>query len=225
VSELSSIEKPVLYVEGKNDVTTLTHAWEKLNPSINLPFLIKSCNPIDNSDDEISSAGEGTLKMLISTIPADNPKIAIAMFDRDTAGVNAYKKLPKLFKEDLSIDAKISINGTAAAFIIPIPPGKEGYAEVQNLLPEFYFSDSVFDMKTSQGHGLKLRQPTISSTLDINARPTLEKKTSESPYHKQIVNGKTVFAENIIPLLSSDEFSNFKYIFDKVESLIIMLNH
>ncbi len=122
-------------------------------------------------------------------------------------------------------EGKIAKNGKAAALLLPIPPGKEEYAKVQNLCLEFYFSDTALQQTTAEGHGLKLRQPTIQRVLKMPGRPIIdEEEESDLPHSRYILEGKTVFAGSIVPSLDPSEFESFRALFQAIESFISHLH-
>lgn len=215
--DLLTATKPVLYVEGKLDVAVLEIAWSKLFPEMTIPFSIKSCNPLPE-DDETDAGGCETLTRLLSVIPSDNPHLVVGIFDYDRAGINAYTKLPNYFDELPELDsAKLSRNNKAIGMLLPVPPERAEYAEYKNLPLEFFFGEATLSLQNSDGRGLILQQ-TETITRDMFTGEEVSRQASELPHSRQIISGKTVFAEDIVPSLNAGEFELFRYFFDKINA-------
>lgn len=219
-TELEQSIKPVVYVEGKTDEMILNTAWCKLYPDQIMPYVVKNCDPIPE-DTSGGAAGYKTLVKFLSTVRSDSKHIAIGIFDRDADGISGYEKeLPNYFETNLQLDAKISQNHKAVAFMLPIPEGKQKYAEMLNLCIEFYFNEDALLQQTPEGWGLQFRQPEIEVKVKAKGSPTLETNVSTSNYTRQVINGKTVFAETVTSTLAPSEFEPFKLIFDKIQSIL-----
>jgi len=219
-TELEQSVRPVIYVEGKTDEIILNAAWAKLFPDQVKPFVIKNCDPLPE-DTGGGAAGVDTLAKLLSTVRTDSTHIAIGVFDQDQDGINVYNKnLPKYFEEISELEAKVSQSRRAASFLLPIPAGKEDYASYFNLCIEFYFSESVLSQRTPEGWGLEFRQPEAETRIKMKGAPILETKISTLPQTRQIIEGKTVFAETIVPTLDAGEFEPFRLIFNKIRSIL-----
>ena len=212
---------PVVYVEGKNDVQILKTAWAKLYTN-NMPFDIKSCDPLAEDSDG-GAAGVDTLASFLKTVRADSPHFAIGIFDRDSKGTNIYNSLPRYFVEVESLDAKISKNHKAAAFLLPVPAHKQQYVDCYNFCIEFYFSDAALERRTNDDRGLGFRQPEIEKRVRSDGGPIIEVSLSDLPHTRQIVSGKTIFANNIVPSLHSDEFDLFTLVFEKIHAILSYL--
>jgi hypothetical protein len=139
------------------------------------------------------------------------------MFDRDQEGINRYNKLPAYFRETAALEAKLSQNKRAAAFLLPVSPGREGYF---NLAIEFLFSDEALSLQTAGGFGLVFRQPDIEKRARCPGNPLIGLEQSDLPETRQIVGGKTVFAEQIVPTLDRREFEHFVLVFDKIHAIL-----
>lgn len=214
-AQLEQSSKPVVYVEGKTDAAILSTAWDKLAPEETMPFDISSCDPLPEGVDG-GAGGAETLRKFLSTVREDSPHIAIGIFDRDQEGITAYKRLPKYFKEVGEIGARVSLNGKAAAMLLPVPPGKEEYVNFLNMVIEFYFSEQALSRRTDDGYGLTFRQPEIQEVVRCSGAPVLHKRASDLPHTRQVVDGKRAFAESIVPGLDTVEFEHFSLIFDKI---------
>lgn len=216
--ELARSSMPIVYCEGKNDARALGVAWDKLFPDTEMPFGVKHCDPLPESGHG-GAGGAGTLKTFLSTVRADSPHLAIGIFDRDQEGCKAYERLPAYFDLIPDIEAKASQNGKAAAFLLPVPVGREAYARLLNLYTEFYFGEQVLSLRNEQGYGLEFEQPEIEQRLASPGNPILATERSSRPETRQIVGGKTVFAEDIVATLDPDEFENFALIFERVRQI------
>jgi hypothetical protein len=218
-SELAKSSRPVVYVEGKHDATLLNIAWEKLFVDEPMPFTVKHCDPLPEGEGG-GAGGAGTLTRLLSTVPADNPHVAIGIFDRDKEGIDAYDGLPKYFKEIADLDAKVSKSLTAIAFLLPIPPRRARYADLLNFYIEFYFGEDALAQTTPEGHSLVFEQPEIEVRLRRHGHPLLETRESDLSEARQIVSGKKVFAESIAPNLDPQEFEHFELIFERIKDVL-----
>lgn len=219
---LEESTKPVIYVEGKTDQEILYTAWKKLYSDRPMKFVIKSCDPLLPSSSD-GAGGAGTLVKLLSTVQPDSPHIAIGVLDRDKEGTDAYDKLPNYFEPSPQIEAKISQNRKSAAFLLPVPPGREGYAKYFNLYIEFYFSETALSQQTREGWGLEFRQPQIETRVRSKGAPILTVAPSNLPETRQVINGKTVFAEKIVPTLEPSEFESFRLIFEQIQRVLTHL--
>lgn len=223
-AELEQITKPVVFVEGKTDVMILNTAWTKLFSGQEMPFVIKNCDPLSQEDSTGGSAGTSTLEKLLSSVPADSERIVIGIFDSDEAGMKTYAKLPRYFEEISEIPAKVSKNAKAAAFLLPVPEGKERYREYKNFSIEFYFDESALAQRTSEGWGLDFTQPKIKTQVEMQGAPILDHKESTLLETRHIVERtKTVFAERIVPTLDTQDFQPFRLVFDQITRVLIHL--
>ncbi|MDM8527161.1 hypothetical protein QUF58_03015, partial [Anaerolineales bacterium HSG24] len=213
--ELAQNSQPVVYVEGKTDMVILQTAWQKLYGDETMPFRIISLIP-DNQ--KFGAAGVGSLTKIIRAVRADSPQLVIGLFDRDSEGIKkGYNQLPKNFlSEDAALQAKIARNKKAAAFLLPIPQGRERHAEFENLCIEYLFSDAVLAMKTSDGKGLEL----VAQQKSVKVGSVTKQFTIEDSAAHQIKGNKKAFAEQIVPTLDKTEFEAFHAIFTKIERLI-----
>lgn len=219
---LNGSATPVVYVEGKNDVKILKTAWEKLFPNQHMNFNLKSCDPLPDGADG-GAGGAVTLNRFLSTVRSDSPHIAIGIFDHDKAGKKAFESLPDYFLNVRGLNGvKRSRSKTAVALLLPVPDGKEEYAEISNLYIEFFFSEEALTRQNEGGQGLIIEQPEIEKRVCLQGGPVIEKTRSTLAYTRQIKEGKSVFADDIIPNLDSHEFENFRIIFDKIESILAL---
>jgi RNA-directed DNA polymerase len=211
--------KPLILTEGKTDAMILNTAWTKLFSGRPIPFDIKGCDPLPEGLGG-GAGGTDTLTSSLKTVRADSPRVVIGILDQDHEGATAYERLPSYFEEVPDIGAKVSQNRKAAAFLLPVPPGKEEYAGLPNLVMEFYFSEEALSRKTDDGYGLMFRQPDIEVTVKSHGTPILRREPSTLPKTRQVVDGKTVFAETIVPTLDPAEFEPFRLVFDKTQAVL-----
>ena len=141
--EIKETQRPLIVTEGKYDTKIMEFAWQKLNEGQECPYNFRPVDPADSAVDG-GSGGWDSLKKFIETVhPADMRK-AIAIFDRDTAGIKAFDKLSKNFKKWNVYDSiKVHNNGLAFAMLLPSPSERENYARNECLSIEFMFPDEV----------------------------------------------------------------------------------
>jgi len=200
--EVGKFSTPMVYVEGKTDEEILNTAWEKIYDSTRMPFTIKNCDVLSGWNHG-GAGGVQTLVKLLSVVREDSPFPVIGIFDRDRAGMDGYesnKGLPRYFSEIEGLEAKMAIHRKAAAFLLPIPIGRENYAENCNLCIEFFFSEKALSEKTSENRGLNFRYP--KAKLVVKGRIIRETETTEAEL-REIADdsGKTIFATQIVPKL------------------------
>lgn len=215
LQELSQLTRPVLYTEGKTDVKILTIAWKRLYGEQECPFEIKSCNTL--KEDMGSAAGCKVLRDLLVSARPDSPQLIIGLFDRDVAGMDAFS-LNNNFEIMGEDDGwKCHKNKRAHALLLPIPPGKELFAEYKNLCIEFYFEKADLDLKID-GKGLKLKaNRSVAKFNGVQVEgPPLE------ALHFQSIDESTkkYFAEVIVPVLQEASFVHFRPLFEKIMKII-----
>jgi hypothetical protein len=219
---LLAATKPVLYVEGKTDRIILDIAHRKLFPDKDPPFFIKEC---DVSGDALGGAGgAGTLARLIASVRPDSAHAALALFDRDKEGIDAYERLPAYFicRTEPKYNAeKIAQGGRAAALLLPIPPEREKYAELANLPIEFLFDDTTLEKRTDSGKGLEFRYPQLETRVKRHGSPVVNVSISTLPETREIIAGKVTFAEEIVPTLPAECFASFRKLFRDGHRLLV----
>jgi len=215
--------RPHVYTEGITDALILQIAWKKLYPDVDCPFIVKDCNPTRKSDQKASAGGADVLKNLLRNLNEDSQLISIGIFDSDDAGVSAFNEINN-YVADQDDEWKISIPRKAGCFTLPIPPGREKYAENKNLCIEFYFDDDVIAMKNSGGRGLSLSLYLGKKEISVEKDPETSKKYPESRKIKD-EGGKMIFAQEIVPALQVPAFEPFRTVFDKVLKLIEKLEN
>lgn len=214
---LKERDLPQIWVEGKWDCKLIEEAWRRLNPAVNPPFKVYSAQD--------QTAPTGGAKKLASqiTLLADHilPGPVIALFDRDEEGVRAWESVAALnqFQRHKELaDVVIHQNRKIAAMILPIPPGRERYAELGLLTLEYYFPDEVLKHQTGAGKGLVLEPLKIEHKAGSKII-----KTEYDHTVIRIVGGKKEFAEEIVPHLSQEQFDLFQGLFQSLERVLLHL--
>lgn len=177
------------------------------------PFEIKSCNTL--VEDDGSAAGCNVLSSLLSSVRPDSPQVMIGLFDRDYEGIKAFS-LNKNFveKED---GWKQHKNKKANGLLLPIPSGKELFAQYNNLCIEFYFEKSDIDQKI-EGKGLILISP--RGEMKFNGVPVNVDLPNEMHLQKIDSNTKSDFAETVVPTLPVASFVHFRGLFQKILQIL-----
>ncbi len=114
--------------------------------------------------------------------------------------------MSKDYSLDKDNDWKISKSRKAGALLLPIPEGKEIYAEYENLCIEYYFNDEALNTKTVDGKGLIFNF--LEKVTMIGSKKSVEPSTLLET--RKIANGKKIFSQFIVPELESSEFEAFK---------------
>ncbi len=84
--------KPILFTEGKTDVSILKTAYSKLYPDKEAPFDIL---PVETTSEDGGDGGYGALNRKIESVKSDE-KLQIALYDRDEGGFKkGFLKLNK----------------------------------------------------------------------------------------------------------------------------------
>ncbi|HLO14902.1 MAG TPA: reverse transcriptase domain-containing protein [Anaerolineales bacterium] len=212
---LNEINTPVVFVEGKTDVSILTVAWKKLFN--NAPMQFKILKADTRPDTPGGGAGADTLSLMLNAHRPDDPYIAIGIFDRDREGKTKYlKQLHNDFIIDEANRWKIAKERRAGAMLLPIPEGKEGYDYYDSLCIEFYFSESALSQKTTDGNGLIWDYIKV----EMQGKRLPEDKQIQIPEARMIKAGKVPFAELIVPTLEASEFESFRPLFEILITLI-----
>ena len=207
--------KIIVYTEGPTDPPILKTAWNKLYQDEML-FIIA---PV-----EIKSGIATGATALVDELNSHRKQhgIVIGIFDRDTEGLRAYKNLHSEFEEKDGY--KISVDRNAAAFLLPIPTGKEMLAALDRLWIENYFSESALNTKTDDGKGLIFEYKPVIVTKKIENKVIEETKIEEQSLETAVIrSGKRVFAEKIVPTFPEDEFKGFELVFEKINEIAEIL--
>jgi hypothetical protein len=220
-SDISSKTSPIVLTEGKWDVKILEHAWKALNPATPRPFRIASCATNDEDSGE-GTGGFETLRAALDSARIDQPP-TIGIFDRDKDGFEkGFNKLSKNFKASDSSALKIQKAGTAAAILLPVPEGREDYAEVLNLPMELLFSDTHISKEVT-GKRLLLRPRKIHQHVDNLVLPLDVTETTQPHYQQVVKASKRAFVEIVVPTLPIEAFEPFRALFDLVTYALVQL--
>jgi hypothetical protein len=211
---LSKIQRPVVLTEGKTDAQILVSAWKKLRGA-DAPFDIKSCNVL-TPDEPSDAAGATQLAICLRSIMADHPHTVIGLFDRDAEGEKAWKMDANFIQDDLFSDVKTAKNKKAHAMLLPVPDGGDAFAKSGNLCMEFLFSADDLSKKVD-GKGIVLDP--IPVILQCGGTEISRSMGSEL-WQMRIKDGKTHFAEKVVPTLPKESFVAFEKIFSVVETII-----
>lgn len=210
--ELQQMTVPVLYTEGITDVQILQTAWDKLYNDTR-PFELKSCNVLSEKDG--SAAGCNVLKNFLCTTQPDCSQIVIGLFDRDKEGIKAYGLSANF--EEVENKWKRHKNGRAYALLLPIPDGKESFAQYNNLCIEYFFDKSDID-KRIEGKGLMITAIPLETTF--KGQSVVSNIPTEMHFHEVDKNTKRYFADVIVPSLPPTSFVHFKKLFEVVLDIL-----
>lgn len=205
---------PLLLVEGKTDKLILDHAWNKLYPGKTCPFSIENCSTVNDHD--TSTGGVDTLKAAL-TSHRNVERQMIGLFDNDIQGKKAFDHMDNNFildKRD-SRQKTHRINNNVVALCLGGIERLSNYENTQTLVIEFYFPENFLKINNRKG-GLVFRQLKISSRMEGRTETTTD---STELHCRTIIDGKTNFAQNIVPTLPIDAFEDFKHLFTTIETI------
>ncbi len=204
-----------IYTEGRTDKIILETAWQRLYKDECL-FTIA---PVELRPG--ISTGTTALVDELNSHRKQHGMI-IGIFDRDADGIKSYNRdLHAEFEE--KDEFKISDDRRAAAFLLPIPNGKEKLAELKKLWIENFFSESALKTKTEDGKGLEIEYLPRIIKETIGDTVVSQTKTEDQSIEAAVIkSGKMDFAKSIVPTLSADEFEGFKLVFDKISQIAEM---
>jgi RNA-directed DNA polymerase len=212
---LDDLNKPRVFVEGKTDVAILKTSWKKLYGDLPMQFEVVVADTRPNTSG--GGAGADSISLLLNAHRADDPYIAIGLFDRDKTGKAKFRSaLQSDFLED-SVNAwKVAADRRAGALLLPVPAGREDYDYYDTICIEFFFSDDVLLKKAEDGSGLTLEY----KKLDVEGKRLPENLQVPIPAARTVKGSKVAFAERIIPLLDAGEFTAFRPLFELIVNLI-----
>ena len=222
--ELTEFERPLLLVEGKHDKTILDTAWAKLFPGTDCPLIVRVADPAAY-DVQGGAAGAASVARMIEALHPDESRKAIGLFDRDQEGIKHFNGLSKNFKIDKdNANIKRHKNGLSFALLLPTPTNRADYVAANNLLIEFLFPDSTLNKKTSDGRGLVFSTPKLTvlagnRQVAIDTEITAQLQSS-LPGYKSIVFGKDVFAQEILPECTPQEFEEFRGLYTLIKEYL-----
>ena len=213
--ELAAVKLPVVLTEGRTDASILRTAWEKRregNPS----FCIRSCE----TGGENAGSGNGgahSLAIRLKGIAADHPSTVIGLFDYDSEGLKAYRLGRNFVDCDIAgYSVKKGMHGRSYAACLPAPNFRRDCREFENLPIEFMFRDEHISAEVG---GMKLGLK-IKKTSTMIGSKKVEQELEDLTHFKDVVSGKTEFANNIVPTLDPDAFDAFDSVFEMIEALI-----
>lgn len=210
--QLEDIQKPVIITEGKTDAMILKEAWRKLYGSECI-YEIRSCSITDEKEESV--AGCDILKKYLESYRSDSQHIVIGLFDRDKAGINAYK-LDRNYVEEPNKRWKVGKNKKSYALMLPVPIGKENFDRDKNLCIEFLFERIDLE-KDVNGIRLGLSPKKVAVVCDGITVDTYD-STEFSQF--SISGNKEYFAEKIVPTFPKESFINFKILFEMIEEIV-----
>jgi hypothetical protein len=200
--------KPVVFTEGKTDVSILNTAWNKIY-NIECPFVLL---PVETTDEDGGDGGYSALNRKLESVRVDE-KVQIGIYDNDEAGnQKGFQKLNRNFSLRLQNKyVKIHKNKRAIAIVLPAVNGLEVFERYKNLPIEFYFT---LDDLQKEINGKKLVIEPYQQSLKFNGE-VVETQVREDLYLSKVnSNSKVYFAETIVPTFDRDSFNNFQQLFD-----------
>jgi energy-coupling factor transporter ATP-binding protein EcfA2 len=200
LDRIQQAAKPVVVVEGKNDVTHIQTAWEKLNPGMPLPWDVVKCGGLGTQRD----GGAKMLKTMIEACCLHIERHALALFDHDTEGVAQFRGLKSAGFDSVSDVLHLRHSQRPVhALLLPVPDYREDFTSSEArscwLGIEHYYSDSVLQ-RFGIADGPVAKGSTVFAIASDSAK-------------------KTAFAKDV-QSLSADEFTNFKLLFDRLSQVL-----
>lgn len=219
--ELEQSLLPLVLVEGKSDKKIIDIAWSKLSNEI-MPFRVRVADPAGND----GTAGAGMLAKTIESVHLDDGRKCIAVFDQDSEGIKCFKSLSKNFKIDngISNNVKKHVNNLSYVMLLPAPPYRSKYAEVENHMIEYMFEDEVLGRKKNNKGLVFIMEPLIvtcrGKVVDVVNVPKWDLNEFENLEYRKITSGKDVFSEEIVPGLERECFNGFIQFFSSIKKII-----
>lgn len=200
--EKSNSDKIIVLTEGKSDKKILESAWEKLNPDVEIPYLIIPAGREIDVEKRTGSADsvQQTLEFVSNLI--DSLKI-VGLFDNDQEGNNKFKGLKKGVFENYSLEnnSRKHLKKEIYGLLLPVPDGREIFVsntEMQDrfLVIEHFFSNEI------------LEENNMIKSYVMNTQVS------------RIKDKKNEFSE-LINDLDSIHFSEFEKVFNAIDLLFI----
>jgi energy-coupling factor transporter ATP-binding protein EcfA2 len=204
---LSKTELPVLFTEGITDKIIIEIAWEKLNPSQDMPFYIQDCFDASFLSNLFRRGYDGQDGIFI-TYPN---KPLIALFDFDSEGFNSWNGLSKL-STIIEDDPKKGLlrrneENNGYALLLPVPNNGDVMRQVIKSDRETFKDKSV-----------------LSIELMFYGNPSLEKyfrkETIQGGGEIVIFKGKKREFANNVKMLEANCFNSFSPLFSRVSEII-----
>jgi AAA15 family ATPase/GTPase len=223
VQKLDEINRHKILTEGKTDAKIIRVAFNKLRgekPS----FEVKEADPY-SEDSNRSAGGAGMLSKFVETRWSSDEFKTIAVFDRDDEGRREFNNLSNNFKKWKDRDdVKIHNNGSAFGVMLPVPTFR---SEAHQINIEKMFCNDVLKKKNSDGKGLTIKRPKPvqlrldnGKGIDISEDDVNSNVLDDAMSDIEIISGKSIFANEIVPNLGKDEFQEFQKLFDLVEKIL-----
>jgi AAA15 family ATPase/GTPase len=200
---LNEIErsKIIVITEGKTDKKLLEIAWAKLNPDIVCPFKFISSGI--QIDENTRTGNADSVRRTIETLSTffSDLKI-IGLFDNDREGYEQFKGLRKEVFEPHTLEQnhRKHLEKNIYGIVLPVPEFRQSYINSTSytqryFVIEHYFSDTVLEQSNMKGESILQDVPIF-----------------------EIQGNKDNFSVSI-ESLSVDEFSNFRLLFDNMNTL------
>lgn len=205
VSQVQSGTRPAVLVEGKTDALHIQTAWEKLNPSMGIPFDVIACGT--GADANKRSGGAKVLQQCLSHLPLVTDRKVLGIFDNDSEGAGQFGGLTgKTAGFSAGVDDlhRKHDSKEVHAILLPTPVGREAFASASKvahryLTIEHYFSDAILDANSMMG------DPILPGTVVFEIEAASGKKNS--------------FAEAAAQFDAS-EFEPFKVLFLRISQVL-----
>lgn len=219
-AEIRQLTKPTLIVEGKNDLETLEHAWDRLYTE-GMPFKIIEAGGVDKPGGAGKSGGAKKITGYATHWVDISEQRMCALYDHDGEGNKAIQGLKKHFSNDFNSPyCRYKHGDQVLAITLPVPeiPEREAQAKNLNLTLEFYFSNSVL-MEIDKQPGCELFSTTTyiekgkPKPLCKDRLKTLIDAGQVTIVHRQVVDpGKRRLVESMANL-PDKEFKAFHKLF------------
>lgn len=221
--EVAVQQLPLVLVEGITDITILETAWSKLNPDVDIPFLVRSADPLANVPGGGGGGATSLAKAIESIHPADNRHV-VAVFDHDQEGIKAFDALSKNFKALKGISyEKRHVNGYAVAITLAAADENLPTVDAKNLCIEYLFDNDVHQLKDVNGRGLEFKEQELfvsaagkKLVLTEEQQQLFAGALGDLSAYRSVSDGKKIFAENIISTLGAENFSRFATLFYRI---------
>jgi len=230
IEKVEDSNRHEIIAEGKTDAKILKKAFEKrVDEEMEVKF--RSVDPIPDDIDE-SAGGAHPLFMFIETVdPSDECK-KIAVFDNDSKGISKFESLSNNFDEvEGNVRVKKHINNKAYAILLPRP---EFRSDDEGVMIEKMFTDEVMRERTDNGRGLEFESTTLDGVklsngdfvefdeleVDEGELASIEGLGDLMGEEENIIGGKSAFAEEVVPTLSSDKFRAFDPLFETISDAV-----
>ncbi len=141
VERLNELALPALLTEGPTDAKLITVAWNKLYPSVTMPFTPVGCGS------DSGAGGAKNLNASLRYLTAIFGKKVLAIFDNDREGAGQFDglKTPD-FVQGIDSSHKRHRTKDVHAILLPTPAGREAFVPSRSthrvLEIEHYFSDA-----------------------------------------------------------------------------------